>query len=267
MESMLNSVLRHFGYYQEPRPLTEFLAFKETFESAKAAGLSAGDYIDSKQFSGPRSPTDQTIDGMAALGVFDDRPQRICEIGPGSGRYLERTIAKCQPRYYEIYETAAEWRDWLVARHGVIARKCDGRTLAATESASIALIQSHKLFPALPFLNTVSYFQEMARVVQDGGWVVFDVMTESCFSPHHMKAWLDANPWHWPWSPHLLTKDFTLKFFTDHGIDFIDSFPVPLYPAITECMVFRKKSSQAGLSTLTSRVPKRLDTPANSGAK
>lgn len=252
MESMFSSVLRHFGYYQEPRPLTEFIAFKETFESAKNAGLSVGDYIDSKQFSGPRSPTDQTIDAMAAVGVFDGRPQRICEIGPGSGRYLERTIAKCQPPYYEVYETAAEWRDWLVARYGVIARKCDGRTLAATESASMALVQSHKLFPALPLLNTVSYLQEMARVVQDDGWVVFDIITEACFGPHHVKAWLDANPWHWPWAPHLITKDFTLKFFADRGIDFVDSFPVPLYPAITECMVFHKKSSQAGLpSTLT----------------
>jgi hypothetical protein len=183
---------------------------------------------------------------MAALGVFDDRPQRICEIGPGSGRYLERTIAKCQPLYYEVYETAAEWRDWLVAQHGVIARKCDGRTLAATESASMALVQSHKLFPALPLLNTVSYLQEMARVVEDGGWVVFDIITEACFSPHHVKAWLEANPWHWPWTPHLITKDFTLKFFTDRGIDFVDSFPVPLYPAITECMVFRKKPLQRG---------------------
>jgi hypothetical protein len=42
-------------------------------------------------------------------------------------------------------------------------------------------------------------------------------------------------------SPHFLTKDFTLKFFADRGIDFVDSFPVPLYPAITECMVFRKR--------------------------
>jgi hypothetical protein len=119
---------------------------------------------------------------MASVGVFDGRLQRICEIGAGSGRYLERTIAKCQPLYYEIYETAPEWRDWLVAQHGVIGRKCDGRTVAATESASIALVQSHKLFPALPFLTTVSYFQEMARVVEDGGCVVFDIMTESCFS-------------------------------------------------------------------------------------
>lgn len=96
--------------------LTQFLAFKETFESAKAAGLSVGNYIDSKQFSGVRSPTDQTIDGMAALGVFDGRPQRICEIGPGSCRYSERTIAKCQP----LLLLAAEWRNWLVAKHGVI---------------------------------------------------------------------------------------------------------------------------------------------------
>ena len=45
--------------------------------------------------------------------------------------------------------------------------ECDGRMLAATESAPIALVQSHKLFPALLFLNTISYFQEMARAIQD----------------------------------------------------------------------------------------------------
>jgi hypothetical protein len=28
-----------------------------------------------------------------------------------------------------------------------------------------------QLFPGLPFLMTVSYFQEMARVVQNAGWV------------------------------------------------------------------------------------------------
>lgn len=239
--NMFGSVLRHWKNHTEQRPVTEFLAFKETLKSARAAGLSVGDYIDRKQYSGPRSPTDQTIDAMDSVGVFEGRPQRICEIGPGSGRYLERTIAKCRPLSYEVYETAAEWRNWLVAQHGVIARPCDGRTLAATESASMCLVHSHKLFPALPFLTTVSYFQEMARVVQDGGWVVFDILTEDCFNPHHLMAWFEASPWHWPWEPHLLGKEFTLKFFGDRGIEFVESFSVPLYPAITECMVFRKK--------------------------
>ena len=80
--------------------------------------------------------------------------------------------------------------------------------------------------------NTVSYFQEMARVVQDGGWVVFDIMTESCFNSHHIKAWLDANPWHWPWAPHLITKDFTIKFFVDRGIDSLTVFPYPSIPRL-----------------------------------
>lgn len=248
MDRMFNAVLRRFGYDPKHRPLTEFLPFKETLKSAKTAGLSVGDYIDSKQASGPRSPTDQTIDGMVALGVFNRPLQRVCEIGPGSGRYLERIMARCKPPYYEVYETAGEWRDWLATQHRIVVRKCDGRTLAETESASISLVQSHKLFPALPFLTTVSYFQEMARVVEDGGWVVFDIMTESCFNAHHLQAWFNANAWDWPWSPQLVARDFTCKLFADHAIDLVGSFPVPLYPAITECMVFRKKASQNGSS-------------------
>ena len=117
-----------------------------------------------------------------------------------------------------------------------------------TDAGSISSVQSHKLFPALPFLKTVSYLQEMARVVKDGGWVVFDVMTESCFDAHHLQAWFNANAWDWPWSPHLVARDFTLQFFAEHAIDLVGSFPIPLYPAITECMVFRKNPSGTGPS-------------------
>ena len=46
MESMLNSVLRYFGYYQEPRPLTELLISNVTMhnmkEEAKDAAAGAG---------------------------------------------------------------------------------------------------------------------------------------------------------------------------------------------------------------------------------
>jgi hypothetical protein len=239
---MLNSVLRRMGYKPKQRPFSDFIAFKETVKSAKAAGLSVGDYIDRSHTTGPRSPTDQTIDGMASLGVFDNPLERVCELGPGSGRYLERTIARSHPGHYEVYETSTEWRDWLVEQHGIVSRKCDGVTLSETESGSIALVQAHKVFPGLPFLMTVSYLQEMARVAQNGGWVVFDAMTEACFSPEHLKAWFDANPWEWDWSPRLVAKDFTVKLFADRGLSLVGSFQVPLFPAITECMVFRKKS-------------------------
>jgi hypothetical protein len=238
-------VLRGMEFRPTPRPFSEFIAFKETLKSAKAAGLSVGDYVERKYNPGPRCATDQTIDGMTSLGVFDNPLERICELGPGSGRYLVRTIARSHPRHYEVYETAAEWRNWLVEEHGIVSRRCDGRTLAETESGSIALVQAHKLFPGLPFLMTVSYFLEMARVIQNGGWVVFDIMDEACFSSTHLKAWFDANPWDWDWSPHLVDRDFTVELFADRGISLVGSFQVPLFPAITECMVFRKTSPES----------------------
>jgi hypothetical protein len=245
---MLDSVLRRFVYQPEARSVSEFLPFKETLKSAKAAGLPLADYLDQKychHASGP-SPTDQTLQGMADFGVFDSPPQTICEIGPGSGRYLERTIARAHPAHYEIYETAEEWRDWLVRQHSVIAKKCDGHTLTETDSASIGLVQAHKVFPALPFLVAASYFREMARVVQPNGWIVFDIITESCLTGPRIQAWVEANVFAWSWSPQLVSRAFVMKFFADYSISLVGNFLVPLYPGVTECLIFRKSSSTVG---------------------
>ena len=90
---MLNSVLKRFGHRRKSRPFTEFISFNETLAAAKAAGVSVGEYIERKHSTGSRSPLDQTMDGLAALGIFNGPIERVCEIGPGSGRYLEKTIA------------------------------------------------------------------------------------------------------------------------------------------------------------------------------
>jgi hypothetical protein len=245
MVAMINSVLQRLGHKPKRRPFSEFIAFKETVKAAKAAGLSVGDYIERKHLTGARTPTDLTLEGMASLGVFENPIERVCEIGPGSGRYLERTKNRCRPQHYEVYESSSEWRDWLVAQHGIIPRKCNGVTLSETESDSVGLVQAHKLFPGLPFLTTVSYLQEMARIAKSGGWVIFDIMTEACFTPEYLKAWFEAKPWDWDWAPHLVGRDFTVKLFQDRGLDLAGSFKVPLFPAVTECMVFRKVSAPA----------------------
>jgi Family of unknown function (DUF5677) len=85
------------------------------------------------------------------------------------------------------------------------------------------------------------------RVVQPNGWVVFDIVTERCFSPKHMQAWFEADTWSWPWSPHLFSRDFAVKFFADCGISLLGSFLVPLFPGVTECLIFRKYSRTTGL--------------------
>jgi len=243
MRKMLKPVLRRLGYKSKPRPFSEFISFKETIAGAKAAGVSVGDYIERKHSTGPRSPLDQTIDGLAALGLFNSSIEKVCELGPGSGRYLERIRALCKPRLYEIYETSSEWRNWLVEHYGVVPRSCDGRTLVETMNGSIGLVHAHKVFPGTPFLITASYFREMARIVRDDGWVVFDIMTESCFSREHLDAWFKADPWQWEWSPRMTGRDYTIKMFAERGIALAGSFQVPLFPAVTECMVFRKTRS------------------------
>ena len=240
----MGKVLRKLGYKPKRRPYSEFTAFKTTLREAERAGLSVGEYLERKNLTGSPSALDKTIEGLADLGVYDSRIERVCEIGPGSGRYLERTVARCKPRSYEIYETSGEWRNWLVEKYGVVARTCNGRALAETESASVDLVQAHKVFPGLPSLVTLSYFREMARVVRDQGWVVFDIMTESCFSPEHVQAWVGANYWEWIFTPQMCARDFAISAFAAQDISLVGSFQVRLYPAVTECMVFRKTVSK-----------------------
>ena len=110
--------------------------------------MSVGEFLERRNIVGTKTALELTIEGMAALGVFDRRIDRICELGPGSGRYLERTMARCEPTHYEIYETSDEWRKWLAKKYRVIARQSDWRTLGETETASVDLVQAHKAFPA-----------------------------------------------------------------------------------------------------------------------
>lgn len=235
-------VLPRLGYRQKARPFSEFIDFKLTLGAAKAAGISVGEFLEYRHIVGPKTALEQTIDGLAALGVFDGNIERVCEIGPGSGRYMERTMARCKPTHYEIYETSREWRDWLVKKYGVTGRKSDWRTLSETATASVDLVQAHKVFPGLASLIMLSYFCEMARVVRNRGWIVFDVMTERCFDPANLQAWFDVNPWEWDWSPRICPLQYVVDMFAGFGVTYVGGFLVPLHPAVTECLVFHRNN-------------------------
>ena len=167
---------------------------------------------------------------------------RVCEIPPGSGRYLERTKAICKPSYYEIYETAKEWANWLVAQQGVVLQPTEGGTLAATPSASIYLVQAHKVFVCSPLLITFSYLLEMARVVRPGGMVVFDVMTEACIDEAAIQRWLAA---HFAWGlyPSMCARKIVVDLLTGRGLSLVGSFLVPMKPGSTETLVFQRPAA------------------------
>ncbi len=225
-----------------PRPFEEFrdyIPFKETLTAAEAEGLSVSDYID-RRYNVPGA-TQETIDRLVAAGAIGPSVRRLCEIGPGSGRYLERTIAACRPDHVEIYETAEEWRGFLVSKHGVLARPADGSTLGATPAGSIDLVQAHKVFVGLPLVATFRYLREMLRVVAPGGHVVFDMMTEPCMTDEVVDRWLSI-PASYSYYPSMVPRQYLIDFFERRGCGVATTFVVPNTPGKTECFAFVRRA-------------------------
>lgn len=223
--------------WDDPRT---FIPFDETHAWANNAGLSVGDYIDATH--NVPGATQQTLEQMAALGAFNLEIERVCELGPGSGRYLERTLQYCNPKHYEIYETSDVWANWLVQKYKVLLQPTDGRSLRATPSCSIDLVHAHKVFPTMPFLTTMGYFVEIARVVRDGGKLVFDVMSEECFDATTLQKWLESETTPSPY-PNLLPKRFVVDFFCSREFALDANFFISNKPGITEYLIFTKKTS------------------------
>jgi methyltransferase family protein len=240
-----NVVLRRAGaeiVRYGPRPMEEFsdyIAFAPTIAGAKAAGMSVGDYIDSKH--NRPGITQETIDQLRELGALRPGVNSVCEIGPGSGRYLEKTIAICKPARYEIYETAKEWKAYLAETYKVVAHDADGKTLQQTPSGSVELVMAHKVFPGTPFLTTIRYLGEMARVVAPGGRVVFDVITEACMDAPILERWLASGAGYQSYpNPH--SRQYIVEFFARHHCTLDGSFTVSMEPGLTECMVFTRSA-------------------------
>jgi hypothetical protein len=239
----VNTVLDAVGFEltRKNAPFVDYRGYipcNETVAEAQAAGMSVGDYIDAR-YNKPGA-TQETIDQMAALGVFNTQIGRVCEIGPGSGRYLEKIIKRCRPNYYEIYETSTDWEKWLVKSYPLLAQPTDGRSLTATPAGSIDLVHAHKVLPGQPSLTICRYYSEMARVAAGGGKIVFDIVTEECLAEPVLARWFETESGYQHY-PCMMAKQYTIDFFAQRDCVFDGSFLVPMEPGLTECFVFTKQ--------------------------
>lgn len=58
--------------------------------------------------------------------------------------YLVKTIDKCKPEYYEIYETASKWMDWLTIVFDILTEDClDGETTQKWLASGSELYYQH----------------------------------------------------------------------------------------------------------------------------
>ena len=216
-----------------------FIPLEETLAASERMGLSVGDYID-KVLNNIPGATQFTIDEMSRFGTFSQAIQTVLEIGPGSGRYLEKTLALCSPSRYEIYETSVPWASFLVKRYGVVFQPTNGGLLNSTTDASCDLVHAHKVFSTIPFLPTIQYWSEMVRVARRGAYVVFDIMTEECLDMPTLKEWrlskIDNGSY-----PATMPRAVAIEFFTTNDCSLVGSFFVPMGKGRTEAFIFRKR--------------------------
>ena len=173
---------------------------------------------------------------MLDLAQLREPVQRVCEIGPGSGRYAEKVIASLNPDVYEMYETATDWLPHLKTLRGAVLRPADGRTLASTESASVDLVHAQKVFVYLEFPTMVSYLQEMVRVVRPGGAVAFDIVSERCLDDETLALWLDAG--HTIYRP--ICRHWVVEYLGQRGLTLLGDFLTPLTGGKSDLLVFRR---------------------------
>lgn len=216
---------------------SQFIPFEATIEAARRAGLSVGDYIDTIMNETPGA-TQLTIDEIARLGVFEKPLHTVLEIGPGSGRYLEKTLQRCKPSRYEIYETAGPWASYLAEHYDVVLRPTDGTSLAATPDKSVDLVQAHKVFSSINFLPTCCYWREMIRVMRPGAFCVFDIMTEHCLAPDVLERWALTKAGTDSY-PAAMPREAALTYFTSKSCVLAGSFLSPMGVGQTEVFVFQ----------------------------
>ena len=210
-----------------------FISARKTLAAARQSGLSVGDYID-QTFAEP-GVTAATVKAMLDLGGLQGQVSRVCEIGPGSGRYMEKVIEFLHPNVYEVYETADDWVRYLRTFPTALVRPCDGRTLSSTATASVDLVHAQKVFVYLDFWTTARYLDEMARVVRPGGTVAFDLVTEDCLDEATLAYWMEHGSMY-----RLIPRGWAIDFLSSRGLSYVGRYFPVLPPGTSELMVFRR---------------------------
>jgi Methyltransferase domain len=241
VKKKIKNFLKLFGievYKSRHKYASGYVAAKPTVDAALKSGLSVGDYLETVWHQ--KGNRQIIIDELNKFGIFNKNIKNICEIGTGAGLYAEKTVELCQPVCYESYEPDKDWAEWLTQKYNITSHDADGKSLSYTSNFSVDLVLAHGVFVYLPFLLTYKYFEEIARVTNDGARVVFDILSEECFDDKTVKSWLSSNRY----DPSFICKDYVISFFEQHNFSLIGEFFNHQYgPGKSKYLIFLKNPS------------------------
>ena len=195
-----------------------YISATETVKNANKEGLTVCNYVE--KMWNQVGETVKIIDSMEKYGAFEYTNPAICEIGAGTGRYMEKVIDKSNPAKYESYETAKDWSDWLQNTYPIISHPTDGFSLKFTSDKSIDIIHAHGVFVYLKFLDNIRYFNEMKRVIKPNGIIIFDCYTEECMTAELLNNWLQSQHNF----PVVLPNDYIISYFENFNFKLVGNF-------------------------------------------
>lgn len=220
----------------------DYISAEQTVAAARAKGVSVAEHLDQLE-SEPRKKgrRDRIIAQLDAAGVFREA-RTVCEIGAGTGQFLEKVVERASPRTYEVYETDAGWTRYLASEYGgrlecrVVCHPADGRSLRFTASGACDLVHAHGVFVYLPLVQTFEYLEECVRVCAPGGYIVFDCYTDGIFPLAVVEAWRR--------SAHrfavVLPEGLLAEFAAKHRLALVTTFRVPHAASEVNYVIWRK---------------------------
>jgi hypothetical protein len=210
---------------------------REVIQKAAARGISVGDLVEEEW--GHEGRSRRTIDRIREAGGIPSSVATVCEIGPGSGRYIQRILEITTPARYEIYEIERRRARWLARTYPVVVLPTDGERLSGSRDGSVQLVHAHGVFASVKVISCFAYFEEFARIVAPGGYVAFDIISEECLSDDEVDGWLKT-PLRYV---NFLSRPHLVGFFERHGFSLVDAFRFPLMVhGHSLYLVFRKGS-------------------------
>jgi SAM-dependent methyltransferase len=212
-----------------------YISASATITGASHAGLSICDFVEKEW--GEKGTTQRVIENMETYGFFNYSNPNILEIGPGTGKFLDKVLKKTIPNTYEIYETALDWNDYLKKTYPIVSHMADGISLKETNDASIDLLQAHGVFVYLPFLISYRYFLEIFRVMKKDGLVIFDIICEECLDESSVDKWLISEHNY----PCFLSKNYVIDIFKKHDFSLKGTFLTRYGPGSSLYLVFKRE--------------------------